>query len=293
MIDQLPAPLVPAEVDLRDFGFMPLDVRTLLTSTLWIKAKKDPRVAHAAMSLWCESWHQVPCASLPDDDEVLADLARCDEKEWRRVRERALAHFVKCSDGRLYHRTVAAKALESWKAKIAQRDRTKKATEARQAKQREQQTPPDDHRDDERNVQRDEQRDESRDVHQRTVKGQGIDTPIAPKGASKAAAVGLKAWIETIKAKGEKPIPPGDPVLAYADKVGIPRDYLVLAWQQFLHTYTTSRDGKRYRDWRKVFRNAVEANWLKLWYLDGQTNTYGLTTAGHQAQRAHDDRRAA
>lgn len=119
------------------------------------------------------------------------------------------------------------------------------------------------------------------------------DTPIAPKGAPKAQAVGLKAWIETIKAKGEKPIPPGDPVLAYADKVGIPRDYLVLAWQQFLHTYTTSRDGKRYRDWRKVFRNAVEANWLKLWYLDGQTNTYGLTTVGHQAQRAHDDRRAA
>lgn len=118
-------------------------------------------------------------------------------------------------------------------------------------------------------------------------------SPIAPKGASKSAAVGLKAWIDAIKAKGEKPIPPGDPVLAYADKVGIPREYLVLAWQQFLHTYTTSRDGKRYRDWRKVFRNAVEANWLKLWYLDGQTNTYGLTTVGHQAQRAHDDRRAA
>ena len=29
-----PAPMVPAEVDLRDFGFMPLDVRTLLTSSL-------------------------------------------------------------------------------------------------------------------------------------------------------------------------------------------------------------------------------------------------------------------
>ena len=76
MTDQLPDPLVPPEVDLRDFGFMPLDVRTLLTSTLWIKAKKDPRVAHAAMSLWCESWHQVPCASLPDDDEVLAEHYR-------------------------------------------------------------------------------------------------------------------------------------------------------------------------------------------------------------------------
>ena len=119
-----------------------------------------------------------------------------------------------------------------------------------------------------------------------------VDTPIAPKGAPKAPAVGLKAWIEAIKAKGERPIPPEDPVLAYADKVGIPREFLVLAWQQFLHLYTTGRDGKRYRDWRKVFRNAVEGNWLKLWFL-APDGTYSLTTVGHQAQRAHDDRRAA
>jgi len=170
-----PAPLVPAEVDLRDFGFMPLDVRTLLSSSLWIKAKKDPRLGHAAMSLWCESWHQVPAASLPDDDEVLAELARCDEKEWRRIKDRVLANFVKCDDGRLYHETVAKKALESWSAKVAQRARTKAATEAREAKKRAR----DEQRDDDRNGQRDEQRDvargESRDVHQGTgtVKGQG------------------------------------------------------------------------------------------------------------------------
>lgn len=128
-------------------------------------------------------------------------------------------------------------------------------------------------------------------MRNREEKRREEDTPIAPRGASRSGAVGLKAWVDAIKAKNEKPIPPGDPVLAYADKVGIPRDFLVLAWQQFLHLYTTVRDGKRYRDWRKVFRNAVEANWLKLWYLDGQT--YSLTTVGHQAQRAHDDRRAA
>lgn len=171
---ELSAPLVPPEVDLRDFGFMPLDVRTLLTSSLWIKAKKDPRVAHAAVSLWCECWHQVPAASLPDDDEVLADLARCDPKEWARVKDRALLHFIKCSDGRLYHRHVAQKALESWDAKIAQRARTKAATEAREAKRRAQQIASDFQRDEQRNVERDVKRDVSRDVHQGTgtVKGQ-------------------------------------------------------------------------------------------------------------------------
>lgn len=173
--DNLPSPLVPPEVDLTDFGFMPLEVRKLLSSSLWIKAKKDPRLGHAAMSLWCESWHQVPCASLPDDDEVLADLARCDEKEWKRVRDRVLVNFVKCADGRLYHETVAKKAVESWAAKVAQRARTKAATEAREAKKRER----DEQRDVPRNDERDEQRDDSRDVHQGTgtgtgrVKGQG------------------------------------------------------------------------------------------------------------------------
>lgn len=182
-------PLVPADVDLRDFGFMPLDVRTLLTSSLWIKAKKDPRVAHAAVSLWCECWHQVPAASLPDDDEVLAELARCDAKEWARIKERALLHFVKCSDGRLYHRHVAKKAIEAWDSKQAQRARTAAATAAREARRREQLAKRDDRRDDERNVERNEQRDvgrdgnrnearddlrdENRDVHQGTGTGTG------------------------------------------------------------------------------------------------------------------------
>ena len=172
-MSDLPEPLVPPEVDLRDFSYMPLDVRTLLSSSLWIKAKRDPRVAHAAMSLWCEAWHQVPCASLPDDDEVLADLASCEPKEWARVKERSLQQFVKCSDGRLYHRTVAVKALESWEAKVARRARTKAATEAREAKARATSA----HRDDDRNVERDDNRDverhEQRDGYRHVHQGKG------------------------------------------------------------------------------------------------------------------------
>jgi hypothetical protein len=173
MNNELPEPLVPAEVDLRDFSYMPLDVRTLLSSSLWIKAKRDPRVAHAAMSLWCEAWHQVPCASLPDDDEVLADLARCEPKEWARVRERALQQFVKCSDGRLYHRTVAVKALESWEAKVARRARTKAATDAREAKARAAHAHRDGDRDDARNDARDVDRDDGRDGDRHVHQGKG------------------------------------------------------------------------------------------------------------------------
>lgn len=107
-------------------------------------------------------------------------------------------------------------------------------------------------------------------------------TPIPPRGAK--AAVSLKTWAESVKAKGEKLIPEDDAVFDYAATVGIPDDFLYLAWQEFRHRYSQP-DAKRYRDWRQVFRKAVRGNWLKLWYCD-QHGAYALTTVGIQAQRA-------
>ena len=95
-----------------------------------------------------------------------------------------------------------------------------------------------------------------------------------------------------MKAAGEKPIPEGDAVFVYADEVGIPHEFLRLAWLEFRHRYTQP-DAKRYRDWRSVFRKSVRGNWLKLWWLDPASNAYGLTTVGLQAQRAHQERHAA
>jgi hypothetical protein len=122
-----PEPLVPADVDLRDFAFMPLDVLRLRDSGLAAKASGDE--FRAAVLLWCAAWHQVPAASLPDDDIELSSLAGYGRvvKEWRRVRNGALHGWVKCSDGRLYHPTVAEKARESWKSKLEQRWRTEAA----------------------------------------------------------------------------------------------------------------------------------------------------------------------
>ncbi|MGL6183529.1 MAG: hypothetical protein ACRC2G_15250 [Aestuariivirga sp.] len=121
-------------------------------------------------------------------------------------------------------------------------------------------------------------------------KDSGSLPDIAPR-KPKDSAVGLKAWLEAVKAKGEKPIPAGDAVLAYAAEVGIPDDFLTLAWAEFRHRYCQP-DAKRYRDWRSVFRKAVRGNWLKLWFV-GADGAYGLTTVGRQAQRANDERRAA
>lgn len=169
---QVSGPLVPAEVDLRDFGFMPLDVLRLRDSDLMALSTGDE--FKAAVALWCVAWHQVPAASLPNDDRLLARYSGAGAA-WRKVKAEALRGFVECSDGRLYHATIAEKAREAWESKLAQRARTKAATEAREAKRRAALA----QRDDGRDEPRDDQRDVARDVHQGTgtgtgtVKGQG------------------------------------------------------------------------------------------------------------------------
>ncbi len=115
---ELPDTLTPAECDLRDFPFMQVDVARLRDSDL--AALETPEACWAAMLLWCASWHQVPAASLPDDDRVLARIAgygRC-VQVWKKFKKGALRGFVKCSDGRLYHPVVAEKANAAWKLKL-------------------------------------------------------------------------------------------------------------------------------------------------------------------------------
>lgn len=138
MTEQLPAPLVPPEVDLRDFQYMELDVRALRDSRFAAEVK--PEAFRAGVLLWCAAWHQVPAGSLPDDDVQLATLAGYGfvVREWRKVRAQALQLFVGCSDGRLYHRVIAEKALAAWGSKCRHQydrlcDRARKANKQREA----------------------------------------------------------------------------------------------------------------------------------------------------------------
>jgi hypothetical protein len=121
LTDALPAPPVPPSTDLRDFDWMPLDVKRLRDSET--ASKTDAEAFRAAVLLWCAAWHQVPAASLPDDEHELAKFAGFGRtiKEWRKVRDQALRGFVKHSDGRLYHLVVAQKAITSWISKLQQR----------------------------------------------------------------------------------------------------------------------------------------------------------------------------
>ena len=123
MTEALPEPMVPAGVDLTGQPWMPLYGHKLFGSEF--NAACNDSEWRAGVTLWWAAWNQVPAASLPDDDVQLcrlADLGR-DIKAWKKMRPRALHGFVKCSDGRLYHRALAALALDAWDRRVKERER--------------------------------------------------------------------------------------------------------------------------------------------------------------------------
>lgn len=116
-----PLPFTPADSDLRDFAFMPLHVAKLRDSDL--AATADPEACWYAVLLWCSAWHQLPAGSLPDDDKVLCRLIGLgrDLGTWNRHKAEAMRGWTKCSDGRLYHKTVADAVASSWLGKLKKR----------------------------------------------------------------------------------------------------------------------------------------------------------------------------
>ncbi len=149
-----PAPLTPPDLDLRSFGYMPLEVVRLRDSDLVVLASGEE--FRAAVLLWCAAWHQVPAGSVPKDERMLANLAGFgrDIKGWRSVSETALRGFIECNDGRLYHPVIADIAITSGTKKRKQGNQTAAATEARRiAKEK---------RDAERGEERNEERNDTR-----------------------------------------------------------------------------------------------------------------------------------
>ncbi len=115
------APLTPPDCDLSDFPRMMLDIRRLRGSSF--DATFNDSAWRAGLNLWMSAWHRVPAASLEDNEAELtkaAGLGR-DVKTWRKLKAEALRGWVKCSDGLLYHETIAELALEAWIDKLGQR----------------------------------------------------------------------------------------------------------------------------------------------------------------------------
>jgi hypothetical protein len=117
---------------------MPLHVARLRDSDL--AAEEDAEACWFALLLWAASWHQIPAASIPDNDVVLMRLVGLgrDAKTWKRVKAGAMRGFILCSDGRYYHPVVAEQALQAWGGRVTFQTERSAAAE-RQARWREDQ----------------------------------------------------------------------------------------------------------------------------------------------------------
>lgn len=123
----IPDPLVSPDCDCTDLdGFM-LNVEKLMASELVALASHE--AVAAALFLWCRAWKQKPAASLPDDDKVIASFARLPLARFRKLKDHILRNFVKCSDGRLYHTTLAVEAMRAWQKKKTFQDKREKDAE--------------------------------------------------------------------------------------------------------------------------------------------------------------------
>lgn len=220
MNNDLPAPLVPADVNITGLdGFM-LNVQRLFASELWALSTGDE--FKAAMGLWGRAWQQSPPGSLPDDDRVLGAFSGAGPK-WKKVRDVALRGFVKCSDGRLYHTVLCEDVMNAAKKREAFRDRTKAATEARKRAKDENEARQEWLRDihqSERDEERNDVDNEERNVAQIAPAQQNVTNDVTSvqgqgQGHKKEEEAKAKATVpETAEVPLPLPTPDGDPILA-------------------------------------------------------------------------------
>ena len=135
----LPAPLVPPDTTITGLTSFMLNVDRLFASELW--AISTGEEFKAAVALWGRAWQQIPAGSLPDDERLLAAFSGAGRR-WSKVRDVAMRGFVKCSDGRFYHRVLSEDVIRAAKAKREKLERTVRATEARKKKDGDDTNPP-------------------------------------------------------------------------------------------------------------------------------------------------------
>lgn len=271
------AALVPYPADTRAKGWrFEIDYEKIGQSDTWSLAAEQPMCQHALLMMWMVAWTQEPCGSFPNDEALIRAKCKIPPKLWLGFREVLMRGWWLAEDGRLYHDTIVQRvqAMLEKRANDAQRAATRRARKA-DSDVNHNGIPP-----------------ESRVTPpgvppEFDTKHQAPDTSNTPhnppRGARRKDCVSIQDWMRLLRESGEKVMPDDDPVFAYASKANIPRDMLVLAWDEFKARHSVA-GAKKYKDWRSAFRNCVRSNWYGLWADNGEGG-YKLTNKGIQADR--------
>ncbi|CAJ0737663.1 hypothetical protein R77592_04397 [Ralstonia mannitolilytica] len=98
----------------------------------------------------------------------------------------------------------------------------------------------------------------------------------------------LKTFLAACRANGVKPVTTYAPLMEYVEGVGLPADFLELAWDVFCHEHMDggANAARLQADWQRHFANYVTKGYYRLWVCkpDG---TFELTSTGQQARRFH------
>lgn len=120
----MPDPAAPYPSDTRAKGWrFELDHERIRQSDTWALAA--PEIRPWLLMLWMTAWEQVPCGSLPDDDELIAVRIGMPLDMFQASKHRLLRGWWRADDGRLYHRVLTERVLDMLAKK--EKERVRKA----------------------------------------------------------------------------------------------------------------------------------------------------------------------
>lgn len=103
-----PAPY-PANTKAKGWRFE-LDLEQVMQSDTWALAKADVRPW--LLMLWATAWQQIPCGSMPGDDELIMARLGMDHEVYANCKRVLLRGWWLADDGRLYHPTITQRVLD-------------------------------------------------------------------------------------------------------------------------------------------------------------------------------------
>lgn len=115
------------------------------------------------------------------------------------------------------------------------------------------------------------------------------ENPSPEKRVSQKRGARAKLTFSAWRTTAEDPFTEGNRIDRYAEKVGLPDEFVTLAWKRFedLHTNGPKESKKVQADWLATFENYLKGNYLRLWWFDHAEGSYKLNVTGVQAQREY------
>lgn len=118
-----PAPY-PSDTKAKGWRFE-LDYERINQSGTWALAARAPFEVCRPLLLmqWYVAWHQEPCGTLPNDEQLIAALMGISDKMWAKHRSILMRGWWLAADGLLYHPTITMRVMEmiDYRRKTAER----------------------------------------------------------------------------------------------------------------------------------------------------------------------------